>query len=152
VRFSCCGAILYYMGCPFAWFAKTQRSVSLSSGEAEFFGAMLAAKEGLFMRDLLADVGHAPQGPTIIYTDSKCCIDLSVDAVAFKKTKHIMRAAHFLRDLVMRRVYTLRHVRGTQNPADVMTKPLPRGTFVLIIDLILSFVGTVHSTTTEAAP
>lgn len=137
--FSSCGAVLYFMGTPFAWFAKTQRSVSLSSAEAEFFGAMLAAKEGLFEREVLTDLGHPPRGPTQIYTDSKACVELSVDAVSFKKTKHILRAAEFLRDLVLRDVYVLTHIPGTSNPADVLTKPLPRGTFVNIIDLVHDF-------------
>ena len=144
-RFSCCGAILYYLGCPFAWFAKTQRSVALSSAEAEYFGAMLAAKEGLFIREVLEDLGRRILGPTFIYTDSQATVELSIDAVAFKKTKHILRAAEFLRDLVLRRVFYLAHIRGTSNPADVMTKPLPRGTFVQVIKLISEFSGNVNA-------
>lgn len=101
------------------------------------------------MREMIQDVSRAVphvaiSAPTIIYTDSKACVELSVDAVAFKKTKHIMRAAEFLRDLVLRRVFILKHISGVSNPADVMTKPLPRGTFVLIIDLIDTFVDTVN--------
>ena len=73
-----------------------------------------------------------------------------MDAVAFKKTKHILRAAEFLRDLVLRRVYALSHIPGTLNPADVMTKPLPRGTFVPILDLIDSFVGKLNALADES--
>ena len=43
-KFSCSGAMFFYHGCLFAWFSKTQRSISLSSAEAEFFGAMLAVR------------------------------------------------------------------------------------------------------------
>ena len=50
-RFSCSGAVLFYHGCAFHWFSKMQRSVTLSSAEAEFFGAMLTAKEMLFIRE-----------------------------------------------------------------------------------------------------
>ena len=39
------------------WFSKMQRSVALSSAEAEFSGAMLAAKEVIFIRELLIDLG-----------------------------------------------------------------------------------------------
>ena len=53
-------------------------------------------------------------------------------------------AAEFLHDLVLRRVFVLKHISGVSNPADIMTKPLPRGTFVLIIDLIDNFVDTVN--------
>jgi len=59
-NFSCSGGLFFYHGCPIHWFSKMQRSVSLSSAEAEFFGAMLAAKEVVFIRDLLVDLGIVP--------------------------------------------------------------------------------------------
>ena len=59
----------------------------------------LALKEGLFYRDLLFDLGIITfnHGPSTVYLDSKSAIDLSLDPVAFKKTKHIMRACFFAR-------------------------------------------------------
>ena len=71
-----------------------------TSAEAELFGAILAAKEGIYFRELLCDVGFCPTVPTRIWSDSKSCIDLSYDPVSFKKTKHILRAAEGLRDYV----------------------------------------------------
>ena len=37
-RFSVSGCMVFFHGCLFHWFSKMQRSVSLSSAEAEFFG------------------------------------------------------------------------------------------------------------------
>ena len=59
-----------------------------------------------------------------MHSDSKSAIDMSVDPVAFKKTKHIMRAAHFLRDLVARSFFELCKVAGEDNVADLLTKPV----------------------------
>ena len=70
----------------------------------------MAAREGTFLRDFLRDLGYGPEGPTILYLDSKSAIDLAFDAVAFKKTKHVLRDAYFLRDLVVRLVYKPVHV------------------------------------------
>ena len=39
-RFSVSGCLIFYHGCLFHWFSKMQKSVSLSSAEAEYFGAM----------------------------------------------------------------------------------------------------------------
>ena len=89
-----------------------QKSVTLSSAEAEYFGAMLAAKDTIFIRDILVDLGLLKPGPTIIFADSKSAVDMAFDPVAFKNTKHILRAAEFLRDLVAREVVTLEHLRG----------------------------------------
>ena len=62
----------------------------------------MAARDVIFLRDLLLDLGVIVDAPSVIQSDSKSAIDMSLDPVAFKKTKHILRAAEFLRDLVAR--------------------------------------------------
>ena len=64
--------------------------------------------------------------------DSKSAIDMAFDPVAFKKTKHIMRDAEYLRDVVAREMFTPRHVTSAAQLADVFTKPLPRPTFMAL--------------------
>lgn len=135
-KFSCSGAMLFIRGCLFMWFVKTQRSVSLSSAEAEYFGAMLAAKELIFTREILVDLGFALDGPTSIRTDSRSAVDMAYDPVAFKKTKHILRAAQFLRDLVLREVVRCAHVPGRVMIADILTKPVSRAVFVHLLSLL----------------
>ena len=103
-RFSISGCLVFYHGCLFHWFSKMQRSVSLSSAEAEFFGAMMTSRDVVFLRELLVDLGIELGGASVVQSDSASAIALSLDPVAFKKTKHILRAAEFLRDLVAREV------------------------------------------------
>ena len=61
-RFACSGALFFMHGCLFHWFSKMQRSVTLSSAEAEFFGAMLAAKDLIFIREICAEIELALRG------------------------------------------------------------------------------------------
>ena len=110
VRFSCSGCLVFFHGCLFHWFSKMQKSVSLSSAEAEYFGAMMTARDLLFIRELLVDLGIVLDGPSTIFSDSGSAIKMSWDPVAFKNTKHILRAAHFLRDLVAREAVQVSHV------------------------------------------
>ena len=138
-KFSCSGALFFMFGCPFHWFAKTQRSVTLSSAEAEFFGAMMAARDLLWVRDLLVDLGFVFDGPTIVYIDSKSAVDMSVDPVAFKNTKHILRAAEFLRDIVLREVAYLKHLPGRYMLADLLTKNVSRQVFRTLMDLLAAY-------------
>ena len=116
-----------------------QRSITLSSAEAEFFGAMLAAKELIFHRELCVDLGITFDAPSTIYSDSKSAVDLAFDPVAFKKTKHILRAAEFLRDLVAREVVTLEHVAGATMIADILTKACARAIYVELMQLIIDY-------------
>lgn len=145
VKFSSSGALFFYGGCLVHWFAKMQRSVSFSSAESEIFGAILAAKEGIFIRELLADLGLAASGATRIYSDSKSAVDLAYDPVAFKKTKHILRAAHGLRDYVARDVYEMIHVAGSINLADILTKAQSVAAFNTLMQSYDAFVAATAS-------
>ena len=146
-RFSVSGCMIFFHGCLFHWFSKMQKSVSLSSAEAEYFGAMMAARDVIFIRDILIDLGITLDGPSVIFSDSKSAVDMSVDPVAFKKTKHILRAAEFLRDLVAREVIALKHLPGKIMLADVLTKAVARAIFLLLTRLIAEY-----STTGIASP
>jgi hypothetical protein len=64
-------ALIFYHGCLFHWFSKMQKSVSLSSAEAEYFGAMMAARDVIFVRDLLIELAIPLEGPSVMWSDSK---------------------------------------------------------------------------------
>ena len=66
---------------------------------------------------------------------------MAYDPVAFKKTKHILRAAEFLRDLVARGVITVSHVPGTVMLADLLTKAVARATFVQLMLLLSEYAS-----------
>merc|ERR1712087_500744 len=102
-------------------------------------GAMLAAKEVIFIRELLIDLGFSIHGASVINCDSKSAVGMAFDPVAFKKTKHILRAAEFLRDLVTRGVVSVEHISGVVMLADILTKATSRGVFVDLIKQLDSF-------------
>ncbi|RPG32542.1 MAG: hypothetical protein CBB72_010845 [Muricauda sp. TMED12] len=140
-KFSTAGAAIYVYGGVVVWHSRLQRSVSHSTAEAEYMAASMAAREAAFMRDLWLDLGHLPSGPTPLLMDSKSAIDMAFDPVAFKKTKHIMRDAEYLRDVVAREMFVPRHVSSAEQIADAFTKPLPRPTFVALRDMIVQKVS-----------
>ena len=113
-----------------------QRSVTLSSAEAEYFGAMMAARDVIFVRELLMDLSIDVTGPSTIHTDSKSAVNMAFDPIAFKKTKHILRAAEFLRDLVSRDIIILKHIMGSIMPADILTKAVSRPIFLELLRLL----------------
>ena len=143
VKYSVSGAVFEVMGCAVHWYSKVQRSVSMSSTEAEWFAAMMAAREGMYLRDLLTELGVSLLGATAIRSDNKSVKELSLDSIAFKKTKHILRAAHFLRDLCDRQFYAVIWIAGTQNPADLFTKVHDLATFRAYVSLLDRLDGIV---------
>jgi hypothetical protein len=119
-----------------------QKSVSLSSAEAEYFGAMMAARDLIFVRDLLTELAIPLEGPSVMWSDSKSAVDMSRDPVAFKMTKHILRAAEFLRDLVARLVIEVRHLSGRVMIADLLTKAVARVIYHELLRLFDAYSAT----------
>ena len=58
-----------------------------------------------------------------------------------KKTKHILRDAEYLRDLVARQVIVPRHVPSAEQVADAFTKALPRLVFQALRDRLVCGVA-----------
>ena len=69
--------------------------------------------------------------------------DLAYDPIAFKKTKHILRAANGLRDYVARDVFTLIWLSGSVNLADILTKAQAVSVFTGLMQSYDSFVNAV---------
>mmetsp|Transcript_35184 Transcript_35184/g.79811 ORF Transcript_35184/g.79811 Transcript_35184/m.79811 type:complete len:196 (+) Transcript_35184:778-1365(+) len=137
-RFSTLGGVMLAYGGLVHWWSRLQRTVSHSSAEADYIAASLAAREAAHVRALCLDLKIDLQGPTPLRLDSKSAIDMAHDPVAFKKTKHIMRESHYLRDLVARRVYLPQHVPSAEQLADILTKAMPRVPFTRLRDTLLS--------------
>ena len=135
MRFSVSGCLVFYHGCLFHWFSKMQKSVSLSSAEAEYFGGMMTGRELVFVRDLLVEIGIVLDAASVIWSDSKSAVNMAFDPVAFKNTTHILRDAEFLRDLVAREVLVLKHLPGKIMLADLLTKAVARVTYVTLMRL-----------------
>ena len=90
----------------------------------------MCCREAIFVYELLVDLGVTMLLPIPLRLDSKSAIDMAFDPVAFKKTKHILREAFYLRDLVAKGKVYPSHVASTLQRADIYTKPLNRVTFV----------------------
>ena len=135
-KFSCSGAYFFFMGCPFHWFSKMQRSVTLSSAESEFFGCMLALKDTLWIRQVQLDLDLLQPGPSMMWCDSKSAVAMAFDPVAFKNTKHILRAAEFLKHHTLCGSITILHAKGVIMIADILTKGQARPIFLQLLKLL----------------
>ena len=85
-----------------SWFSRKQKSVALSSAEAEYMAASMAAYEGMWMRKLLAGLFECELVATIVHCDNQSGIRLFENPVFHDRRKHIEIRYHFLRDCVQR--------------------------------------------------
>ncbi len=63
------------------WGVKKQRSVAISSWEAEIYAASLAAAVATWIRKFMVGCGFKPNGATLIWEDNEGAISLSHDPI-----------------------------------------------------------------------
>ena len=69
-RKSTSGGIFSIGSTAISWYSRKQRSVALSSAEAEYMAASLAACEDIWMRKILVELFGSHLEPTVIYCDN----------------------------------------------------------------------------------
>ncbi|KAJ4703769.1 Retrovirus-related Pol polyprotein from transposon TNT 1-94 [Melia azedarach] len=115
-----------------SWKATLQPIMTLSTTEAEYMALTEAAKEGIWLKGLVSDLGlHHDQA--IVYCDSLSAICLAKDQVHHKRTKHINVRYHFL---ISEKRIKVNKVGTADNPADMFTKPVPHSKFQHYLDLL----------------
>ena len=129
------------------WICRRQKTTSKSSLESEAKANGEGAMDGIHKRELAKDFG-VEITTTDFWTDSESSRKLHSDLYACKKSKHIVRVISQLREWVLNLVYAIRHIPGSQNYADILTKPLPMAQFSKFRDAILHAQVTFPSTAT----
>jgi len=108
-----------------------QKMVTLSSTESETYSAVEAAKDILYFRNVLAELGFAMESPSSIKVDNKSLIELATRFSGnHKRVRHFLVRIHFLMEQVNAKTITLDYVDTTDNTADQLTKPLTGTAFV----------------------
>jgi hypothetical protein len=119
-----------------SWQAKKQHTVALSSVEAEYMAASQAAKEALWLRALLRELGMHTSSPTTLCSDSQGSIALSKNPEHHARSKHIDIRHHFIREQVAAGSINLVYVPTEDMAADVLTKPLNRTKHFRMLDIL----------------
>jgi len=84
-----------------SWSNKKQPTVTLSSTEAEYRGAAIAACEVVWLQKLLSNLGQLVDAHVVIYCDNISSILLAYNLVYHARTKHIDVHYHFIREKVL---------------------------------------------------
>ncbi|CAI7891070.1 unnamed protein product [Closterium sp. NIES-54] len=125
-RQSTSGYIFTLVGGAISWQSKRQNLIALSSTEAEYVALTRGGTEAVWLRRLLAELGHQQEGPTPIYVDNQGAIGLAKNSVLHGRTKHIQIRHQFIRKLVEDNEVELRYIKTKSQPAGFLTKPLHR--------------------------
>lgn len=126
-RVSIGGYIVFLDRVPVVWRTFKQKSVSLSTMEAEYIALSEAAKEIIWLRNVLVDESlRLTLIECKLLSDNQSAISFSKSPVENHRSKHIDIRYHFLRNLVFDKKFDLKFVKSKDNIADMFTKPVVR--------------------------
>ena len=131
-RRSTCGYIFLLYGSPISWVTRVQRTIALSTTDAELMAGTEATREAIWIKGI-TDVLFAINNPDYVARcelrgDNQGSLALSVNPVYHQRTKHIDIRYRFICEMVNAGVVQVRYVPSKDMLADGFTKPLPRDT------------------------
>ena len=91
--------------------------------------ASLAATEIVFMRSLLAEMGHDMSQPTVLWVDNMGAVEITKRRESLARSRHIERRYLKMQEWVAEGKIQVKYIATDENRADMFTKPLDRATF-----------------------
>ena len=123
-RKSVTGYVLYVKGVPVCWKSKAQRSVTLSSTEAEWIALSEATKEIIFVLQLLESLEIKVNLPITVRVDNTGAISMSKNINTTSGTKHVDVRTKYVNQYCEDGVVKIVFVESANNDADILTKNL----------------------------
>ena len=128
-RHSTMGYIFLFHGSSITWASKKQRTIALSTTEAEYLAGTEATKESMWIVAFLEGIGTPISGPVHLLGDNQGANVLAKNPEYHSRTKHIHGRQRFLSEMVEQQAIAVTYVPTSQMIADTLTKPLPRDQF-----------------------
>ena len=122
-RRSTTGYTFILAGGAIAWATQKQRTVALSTTEAEYMALCKCAKHTQWTLSLLQQLDFIVELPLKLFCDSSGAKDIAENNVFHKQTKHIDIRYHYTRELINKRIINILPVPSMENVADLLTKP-----------------------------
>jgi hypothetical protein len=130
-RYSISGVVLQLGGAPIQVISGKQKIITLGSTEAELVAASEAAKQIVYLRMLLDEIGITQDQPTVLYEDNTGVVAIAMsDATTFSgRSKHIDLRYRYVCEAVQDKKLTVQWVSTMNQVADILTKSLSRQQF-----------------------
>ncbi|TPX73217.1 hypothetical protein CcCBS67573_g05520 [Chytriomyces confervae] len=104
-----------------SWRSRKQRTVALSSMEAEVNALVDVVKEVMWLKELLTDLGVSGI-KTVVYEDNQAAIASSKHAIVNDRTRHILGKTTFMRETIKEHNIELVFIPTKDQKADGLTE------------------------------
>ena len=115
-----------------SWKSKKQQTIAQSTCEAEYMALSDAAKEVMWLRQLLCQLGFPQQAATILKGDNQGANVHAEDPKHHSRMKHIDVRYHYVREKYRLGHIKVEYVPTKENEADLLTKSLNPGPFLYL--------------------
>ena len=127
------GYIISYKNCPILWKSQLQGEIALSSTESEYVGISYGLRDVIPIMECLKEMQQwgvkiNDVRSTIlcrVFEDNSGALEMAAVHKYRPRTKHINVKYHHFRDYVTRGEVLIKPINTKQQPADILTKPVP---------------------------
>lgn len=127
-RRSTTGYCIMYCGGPIAWKCQRQSIVSLSTAEAEYISGCELVKELLPISSMMIELKLRKPIPAKVLVDNQSAVNIAKHG-GQQRTKHIDVREKWLTEQQARKNISVEYIQGSQQKADILTKPLHKNKF-----------------------
>lgn len=129
-RKSITGWVAKLNGDPISWSSKKQRTVALSTCEAELYAEAAAIQEILWLRGLMKELRLQSNTGSVVHGDNQSAIAVTKNGIRSDRTKHVDIKYHFVTESVEQGEVVLKWVPTNEQQADIFTKALAAPVFL----------------------
>jgi hypothetical protein len=108
------------------WASRKQRTIAQNTTEAEYMAMTDASNQGVWYRSFLRELGYDVNAPIPLHCDNKGAVDLALNPVTGRRSKHIDIRHHVIREYLESNQISLIRTPTTEMVADGFTKSLSR--------------------------
>lgn len=124
-RQSTTGYVFLFQSAAISWATKKQKTVALSSTEAEFMSITAAIQESVWLKRLEKELNPEYKESMQIYSDNKGALQVALNNNYSTRTKHVDIKAKFIRQKIDNNEVVLEYICTNEMVADVFTKAVP---------------------------
>ena len=126
--------MIFYNSGPIIWKSNRQRTIDLSTTEAELDSFVSCVRSVLFTMRILESMG-SPQHGVNMFEVNRSTIAICTNNMSpgNSRTNHVDLKIKWLQDHLQKADIKIHHVPTNLNMSDTLTKTLPRETFVRCI-------------------
>ena len=107
---------------PIDWFSKKQATVETATCGSEFVAARTCVEQIIDLRNTLRYLGIPVREKSRMFGDNKSVVDSATTLHAKLHKRHTALSFHRVREAIASGFIGFYHVKGTKNPADILSK------------------------------